>query len=438
MSDGRCNGTRTPGGLWPRRDVVRVGAAGILGLSTADLLALREAGAAEKRERACIVLWLSGGPSQLDTFDPKPEAPVEIRGPFSPINTNVSGIQITELFPRLAKQADQYAVLRSVYHTLDDHARGMCWMLAGRLHDSANYPTMGSVVARLRDGRSPMPPFLAVPRLNLVAGVSATDHSQTAGDLGPAWNPVTPDGLPGEEGFGIPDLDLPASVTPVRFERRARLLASQTGGEASEAERSLYQRALSLVRSDHIRRAFDLESEPAALRDRYGRHGFGQSTLLARRLVESGVQFVTVNWPNYYQWDHHTEYPGRMKYQGPVLDYALSALLGDLKDRGMLESTLVMCMGEFGRTPKVNANAGRDHWVNVMSVLMAGGGIRGGQAFGSSDSQGGYPNERPVHARDMVATAYHALGIDTKAEIHTLDGRPIQVLPDAEVVRELF
>jgi hypothetical protein len=426
-----------------RRGVLQIGAAGVLGLSTLDLALLREAGAAQKKERACILLWLSGGPSQLDTFDPKPEAPAEIRGPFAPIPTNVDGMQVTELFPKMARRAHQYSLLRSVYHTLDDHSRGMCWMLAGRVHDSVKYPTMGSVVARVRAASgtaSAMPPFVAVPRMNLVAGLNATEHCQTAGDLGGAWDPVTPDGVPGLEGFGIRDLDLPQGVPPVRFERRARLLSGgpAEAGSPGGSEDALYRRALSLVRSDQIRNAFDLEGESTSTRDRYGRHGFGQSTLLARRLVENGVGFVTVNWPNYYQWDHHTEFAGRMRYNAPPVDFAVSALLDDLRDRGMLDHTLVLLMGEFGRTPKVNPNAGRDHWVHVMTVLMAGGGIRGGRIVGSSDAQGAYPDERPIHAREMVATAYHALGIDVHAELRTMDGRPIPVLGEAEPVRELF
>ncbi len=421
-----------------RREVLRIGALSALGLTTTQLGALRAADAAPRTDRACILLWLSGGPSQLDTFDPKPDAPAEIRSPFAPIGTSVPGIQVTELFPRLARQAHHYALLRSVYHTLDDHARGMCWLLAGRLHDSIRYPNMGSVVARLRQKPGALPAFVTIPRMNLVAGLSATDHAQTAGDLGRSWDPLTPDGVPGVEGFRLTDLDLPREVSTERFQRRVQLLDRNEAAESGGGQDDLRRRAVELVRSDRIRAAFDLEAEPTALRDRYGRHGFGQSTLLARRLVERGVQFVNVNWPNYYQWDHHTEYAGRMQYQAPPLDFALGSLLEDLADRGMLDSTLVLCMGEFGRTPKVNVHAGRDHWVHVMTVLAAGAGIRGGQAIGSSTSDGGYPHDRPIHARDVVASAYHALGIDPLTELHTFDGRPFQLLPNAEIVPELF
>jgi len=427
-----------------RRELLRVGAAGALGLTLGDLLALRQAGAAAADESACIVLWLSGGPSQFDSFDPKSEAPAEIRGPFKPIETNVSGIRVCETFPKLARHADKYALLRSVHHGLDDHARGMCWMLAGRLHDTVNYPTMGSVVARLKPRHPQMPSFVTVPRIFPILGISETDHSQTAGDLGPAWNPVIPDGVPTEKGFGMRDLPLPERVDPGRFARREKLLGGVNRECGPEAQRSAradlgaaYRRAFELINSDRVRQAFDFEKEPASVRDRYGRHAFGQTVLLARRVVEAGARFVTVNWPTYYAWDHHGGIEGGMKSLAPLVDSALSALLEDLQQRGMLQKTLVICMGEFGRTPVLNKDAGRDHWVHVMSVLMAGGGIRGGQVVGSSTNDG-YPNERPIHAREMVATAYAALGIDTSAEVQTVIGRPIQVLPGVEPVRELL
>lgn len=427
-----------------RREVLRVGAAGVLGLSLAEMLALEQAGAATRDDRACIILWLSGGPSQLDTFDPKPDAPAEVRGPFKAIETNVSGIRICEPFPRLARHADKYAILRSVYHTLDDHARGMCWMLAGRLHDSIQYPTMGSVVARLKPPDAPVPPFVTVPRLNPIAGIPDVEHSQTAGDLGPSWNPVIPDGLPGQAGFGLKDLNLPPDVTRERLARRTHLLECANRAAGPDAEHSpragvasVYGRAFELIHSDLVRKAFDLQQEPARVRESYGTHPFGQAALLARRLVEAGTRFVTVNWPYYYQWDSHGNIDGSIRSIAPPLDSAMSALLEDLKQRGMLDRTLVLCMGEFGRTPKLNKDAGRDHWVSVMSVLAAGAGIRGGQVLGSSTVDG-QPDERPVHARDLVATAYTCLGIDLNAELTTLGGRPFNVLPGASPIRELL
>ncbi len=428
-----------------RRSLLEVGATGALGLTLTDFLGLRAAGATTSEERSCIVLWLTGGPSQIETFDPKPDAPAEIRGSFKPIETNVSGIRVCELWPKLARHADKYALLRSVHHGLDDHARGMCWLLAGRLHDAVQYPTMGSVVVRLKRPLSPLPQFVTVPRLNLIAGVPEVEHSQTAGDLGAAWNPVVPDGVPGAPGVGIRDLSLPQGVSPVRFERRTSLLdrldmpEARDGGARSGRRElgAVYQRAFELLGSDRVQQAFDLDREPAALRDRYGRHGFGQGALLSRRLVERGVRFVTVNWPTYYSWDSHNAAENGMRRLAPIADQATAALFEDLHQRGLLERTVVLLMGEFGRTPRFNKDGGRDHWIHVFSVLMGGGGIRGGQVVGSSTGDG-YPDERPIHAQEVVASAYRALGVDLEAEMHTVGGRPFQVLPGASPIRELF
>jgi hypothetical protein len=437
-----CPEARRLARMVSRRDLLVVGGMGALGLTLADMLALERAGAATNDERAGILLWLTGGPSQFDSFDPKPDAPAEVRGPFKAIPTNVDGIRFTEVFARTAKHADRLAVMRSVYHPLDHHVLAQGWMTAGRVHDSVSYPPMGSVVAKLTPPDPYLPSFVTLPRMHLIVGFNETQHSQTAGDLGPAYNPLVPDGIPGNADFRVPDLALPGGTDAARFDRRTRLLAAVNRHAGPEGMRSpragmeaIYERAVDLIHSQKVRAAFDLEKEPAAVRDGYGRNGFGQSVLLSRRLVEAGVRFVTVNWPSYYAWDHHGGIEGGMKNTGAWLDMALSSLLEDLRQRGMLERTLVLVMGEFGRTPKINKDAGRDHWVNVMSVLMAGAGIRGGQVIGSSTPDG-YPDERPIHARDMVATAYQALGIDTRAQIDTIIGRPIQVLPDAEPVRE--
>jgi uncharacterized protein DUF1501 len=423
-----------------RRELLTVGCVSVLGLSVADLLALREAQAAST-DYSTILLWLTGGPSQFDTFDPKPEAPAEVRGPFKAIPTNVNGIQFAEVFSRTAKYADRLAVLRSVYHGLDHHVLAQGWMTAGRLHDTVNYPPMGSVVARLAPQSLVVPPFVTLPRMALIAGFNETQHSQTAGDLGPAYNPLIPDGIPGDAGFAVRDVALPGGVDPARFDRRTRLLSGvnrKPGAGAPQAGmEAIYEKAFDLIHSEKVHAAFSLEKEPAALRDAYGRNGFGQATLLARRLIEAGVRFVTVNWPSYYAWDQHGSIESGMKSTGGVLDMALSSLLEDLATRGLLERTLVLVMGEFGRTPRINAGAGRDHWPQVMSVLMAGARIRGGQVIGSSTNDG-YPDERPVHARDMVATAYRAIGINPEAELPTVMGRPIKILPDAEPVQELL
>lgn len=437
-----CGGARRLARTVSRRDLLRVGSLGVAGLSLADLLALRRVEAAPADVNA-ILLWLTGGPSQFDSFDPKPDAPAEVRGPFKAIPTSVDGVQFTEVFPRLAQQAHRLAVLRSVYHPLDHHVLAQGWMTAGRVHDTVNYPPMGSVVARVKPGSPLLPSFVTVPRMKLIEGFNETQHFQTAGDLGPSYNPLIPDGIPGEAGFAVRDLSLPGGVDRGRFDRRCHLLAGVdrrlAAGASSPAGgmQAIYERAFDLIHSECVHAAFDLSREPEKLRDGYGRNGFGQATLLARRLVEAGVRFVTVNWPSYYAWDHHGGIEGGMKSTGAWLDQALSSLLDDLSGRGLLETTLVLVMGEFGRTPKLNTSGGRDHWVGVMSVLMAGARVRGGRVVGSSTTDG-YPEERPIHARDMVATAYAALGINPEASLDTVLGRPITILPDAEPVREVL
>lgn len=439
-----CEGARNAELSHGRRQLLTVGALGVGGLTLADVLALQQAQAAPRDDCSTILLWLTGGPSQFDSFDPKPDAPAEVRGPFKPIPTRLDGAQFTEVFEKTAKQAHRLAVLRSVYHPLDNHVTAAGWMTAGRVHDTVNYPPLGSVVARVKPASPVLPAFVTVPRMHLIAGYDETQHFQTAGDLGPAFNPLIPDGVPGDSGFGVRDLGLPAGVDRSRFERRAHLFQGVNPRNSAEALRSpqprmraLYEKAFDLIHSSEVHRAFDLASEPDKLRDSYGRNGFGQSTLLARRLVESGVRFVTVNWPSYYAWDHHGSIQNGMKSTGGWLDSALSSLLDGLAQRGMLDRTVVMVAGEFGRTPRLNKDAGRDHWVHVMSVLLAGGRIRGGQVYGSSTPDG-YPDEKPLHARDMVATLYAALGISVDAELPTMIGRPITVLPGGEPVRDLL
>jgi hypothetical protein len=280
--------------------------------------------------------------------------------------------------------------------------------------------------------------------MKLIEGFNETQHFQTAGDLGAGFNPVIPDGIPGEKGFAVRDLAYPERVDGGRFDRRSRLLSCVNRASGPEGLRSprqgmqsIYEKAFDLIHSEKVRAAFDLEKETPKLRDSYGRNGFGQATLLARRLVEAGTRYVTVNWPSYYAWDQHGSIEAGIKSTGSWLDAALSTLLEDLQQRGLLERTLVLVMGEFGRTPKVNKDGGRDHWVQVMSVLMAGARIRPGQVYGSSTADG-YPDDRPLHARDMVATCYRALGINTEAELQTVIGRPITVLPEAEPVAALL
>jgi hypothetical protein len=440
--------TRLCDGL-SRRRFLQVGALGPLGLSLP--LALRAEAAASKprTQKSCILLWLQGGPSQIDTFDPKPDAPAEIRGPFGPLETNVSGIRIADVFPKLARHAEKYALLRSVHHPSPAHIIGHQYMLCGMGDGSVAYPSMGAVISRLRGGGSLLPPWVLVPNMAYETNATPEKLCQTAGYLGAGHDPVIPQGDLVEGVLTLNGLDPPPGITSERLRHRRRLLglnpASALGQvEPGRSADAIYERAFSLMDSEGVRRAFDLRHEPDSLRDQYGRNHVGQGALLARRLVEAGVRFVTVNWPNRLAWDSHADLEGQMRtHLCPTLDRTLSTLLQDLHHRGLLESTLVLVMGEMGRTPKLgNADPlyadGRDHWSDVMSVLIAGGGVRGGQVVGASDSEGAYPAHRPIPSYDLVATVYHAFGITPDDTVETPAGQPKKVLERGAPVLELF
>jgi hypothetical protein len=436
----------------PRRRFLEIGALGCFGLSLSGLLRAEAAvPAAKRRQTSCIVLWLQGGPSQIDTFDPKPEAPPEIRGPFGALETNVSGIRIADVFPRLARRAHHYALLRSVHHPVPAHIVGHQYMLCGMGNGGVAYPNMGAVIARLRGGGSLLPPWVLLPNIAYETNATPERLCQTAGYLGSEHDAVVPEGDLVRGRLTLRELDPPAGIAPGRAARRHRLLAARVreGAERASVEPlrsadALYQRALSLMDAAGVRSAFDLTREPEALRNRYGRNHVGQGALLARRLVEAGTRFVTVNWPNRLAWDSHTDLEGQMRsHLAPTLDRALSTLLDDLSDRGLLESTMVVVMGEMGRTPKLGGSDplyadGRDHWSAVMSVLMAGGGIRGGQVIGASDAEGAYPKDRPIASHDVVASVYHAFGIGPDETVEAVGGQPKKVLESGAPVPELF
>ncbi len=433
----------------PRRDFLKIGALGAFGLSLADLW---RAEASVSRpvagpEKSCILLWLQGGPSQIDTFDPKPEQPAEIRGPFEAIETNVSGIRVTEPFPKLARCAHHYALIRSVHHPLADHGRnGHQWMLCGRSAAGVAYPSIAAVISRLRGGKSLLPRHVAVPNLAYFDQVPAVGLAQTGGLLGEEYAPVVPEGTLGSPDLRLPNVTRPAGVTTGRDQRRRTLLAGAgepalSGTAPGHALDRIQEKAFHLIDSGGMRQAFDLTREPERLRDRYGRNPVGASVLLARRLVEQDVRFVTVNWPNYYEWDNHADIEGAIgQHLGPTLDRALSALLDDLHQRGRLESTLVVAMGEMGRTPKMGAEAGiytngRGHWGGVLTVLMAGGGVQGGQVIGASDDQGAYPASHAVSPSDIAASVYHVFGIRPTDSLPVPGGR---VLDQGEPIAALF
>jgi hypothetical protein len=430
-----------------RREFLRVGGLAFAGLSLPTLLAGKVAAAPKTgvKAKACIQLFMWGGPSQLETFDLKPHAPEGIRSLFRPIATNVTGIRICEHLPRMARMADRYAILRSVMHTGVNHGTSAYHMLTGHIHATpgtlrhptpSDHPSVGCAVARF--GRQPrnLPPYVALPSV-LHDGDGGEVPGQGPGFLGQAFAPFLVDGDPTRPDFSIKALSLPADVDSRRVQRRMGLLAAldhanERLGQAPSTRDAAehYERAFRLLRSPATQRAFHLATEPNRVRDRYGWHHFGQSCLLARRLVEAGVPLITVYWnaphiDDLQHWDTHKDSVNRLKnHLLPPFDQAMTALLEDLHERRLLDSTLVVWMGEFGRTPKINKAVGRDHWGFCQSVLMAGAGVRGGQVYGSSDASAAYAAEYPVSPDDLAATVFDSLGIPLAQEMRDAQGRP--------------
>jgi hypothetical protein len=441
----RCDGVT-------RRDFVRIGGLTAMGLGLTDLL--RSRGLAAERgstltakANRCILIWLDGGPTHLETFDLKPDAPAEVRGPFQPISTVVPGTQICELMPNTAQRLDKLAIIRSVTSPLGEHNFGAHYLLTGyKPTPVLEYPSFGSVVAHLRGGESVLPPHVAVPQFRVGGGRMAGN-----GFLPEGSRPFSVGGDPAKPEFRVRDLDFYPGVDGERIDRRRDFLAALDGfrrdaesGTSGAPSDPGFEQAYRLVASPEAKKAFDLRAEPPAVRQRYGPRTIGQCCLLARRLVERGVPFVTVNNPG---WDTHNNAYTRLKegYTGakvpvgliPSLDLALAALIGDLEDRGLLDETLIVVMGEFGRTPKLNVDGGRDHWPRVFSVALAGGGVPGGQVIGASDSVGEGPKDRPVTPADLAATIYTLLGIDPAHTLYTPDSRPVHVNRDGKALAEI-
>lgn len=440
-----------------RRDFLHAGSLAMLGLGLSSYESLQARGAvAPDRDINCILLFLVGGPSHLDTWDMKPDAPAEIRGPFRPIATNIPGIQISEVFPRLAGLMDRVALVRTVYHQATAvHDTGHQMMQTGRLFTGGiEHPHMGCVVAKLKGPRGDVPPHVLMPRPIGNTGGNMP-HGQSAGYLGKTYDPFILNADPSDPKFQVPDLLPPDYVTAVREARRRSLREAIDGSvkafEASADARLLdanFQQAYRLMSSRAAREAFDLAAEPDAIRDRYGRTRFGQSCLLARRLVERGVRFVTVNMFetvfNEITWDIHGSAPFSpiecyKDEVGPNFDNAYSALLEDLGQRGLLANTMVLAFGEFGRTPKINPAGGRDHHPNCWTVLFAGGPIQGGRVVGASDEIGYAPKDRPVTTAEIAATVYHGLGISLDTELPGPQSRPLRLVDHGvEPIHELF
>jgi hypothetical protein len=427
-----------------RRAALKVGGLGLAGLTLPSLLQAEQRKRTKKASaRSVILLFQFGGASHLDTFDPKPSAPAEIRGEFAAIKTNVPGIHISEHLPRLARLADTFALVRGVHHTRSSHNPGAYYSLTGRepLTDlvtanaaATDFPHPGSIVDYLQRGERKSPPFVALP--TMIADGPFRTPGEFAGFLGKMYDPLWILADPNAADFNVEQLTLPAELDVERVHERRSILR-ELDAKSRMAERvaavqgmnDYRGRAIDLLTSPATRQAFALHEESDRLRDRYGRNTYGQSVLLARRLVEAGVRFVTVYYSRGISgWDTHKDNFNTLKNSRlPHTDLALSALLDDLRVRGLLEETLVYWTGDFGRTPKINKDAGRDHWPRCQTVLMAGGGIRGGQLHGASDAIGAAPADKPVLPDDITATLFHALGIDPETIVRDQLNRPMPI-----------
>jgi hypothetical protein len=428
-----------------RREWLRIG--GACGLSLPALLATPRAvkGNPEPKAKACIQLFLLGAPPQQETWDPKPDSPKEARGDLKPIQSATPGLLVGELMPRTAKLTQKIAVLRAVSTNDSAHSSSGYYMTTGVPHapigvENAkpgapnDWPSLGAVVRRLWPHPTPLPAAITLPEQSANDG-NLTWPGQDAGWLGRAFDPWLLEGDPNAAQFKIAGLTPPAELPPARLDQRRSLL-EQIDHHLDRVEREhpvRSRQAFDLVASPAARKAFDLDSEGPRVRDRYGRTKFGQSCLLARRLVEAGVPLVRVNWsrvagaPNNGHWDTHSQNTKGLQALMPIMDQAYSALIEDLSDRGLLDSTLVMWTGEFGRTPKINGAGGRDHWGPVFSVALAGGGVRGGVVYGASDKIAAYPKDGRVRPQDITATIFHCLGIPPDSEIHDALNRPMPI-----------
>ncbi len=444
-----------------RRSFVQLGMAGMASIGLPALLKAKESAASKlasggAKNTSVILIWLDGGPSHMDLYDMKPDAPIEYRGIWQPIRTNVPGIELGEMCREQAKVADKFSILRSLYHNNGDHFTGAHLVLTGRGGPNGNNitgksPSIGSIAARLAGSRQPgMPPYVAVPQASSVGlqpGYFGADY------VGKAFNPFETGGDPNAAAFSVKNLGLEGGITLDRLNDRQTLRqyfdslhrqVDQTG--AVESMDRFQQQAFELVAGSAAQKAFDISREDAALRDKYGRTSVGQSCLLARRLVEAGTTFVTVHSGG---WDDHWNLKSGYEQKFPPVDQAVAALLTDLSDRGQLDKTLVLLTGEFSRTPRMNdggnggaagsmGTPGRDHWGNSMFCLMAGGGVQGGRAVGSTNRLGEAPKDRPASMGDLHTTIYHVLGIDPKTSFLNHAGRPVYAVDDGEVISELF
>ncbi len=429
-----------------RRDFLKVGSASLLGLALPDLLRAeaRADGAGTKKAHSVILVWLAGGPATIDMWDIKTEADEGIRGEFKPIETSAPGVYISEHLPKMAKAMDKCTIVRSLHHTIAAHGPGTVYITTGnRPTPALSYPALGSLCAKLLPVEKGVPPYVSFNNLrNGLAGLS--------GYLGTAFNPFEVEGAGGGGKGGdfgqlrVRGVSLPADISLKDLEDRNKLLenfdsnfkALDNSADLASGLDKFHQQALDILRSDKTKKAFDLKLESQATRERYGKDGFAQGALAARRLVEAGVRFVTIGTGG---WDTHANNFKSLKERLlPQLDQTLSALIEDLGEKGMLDNTIVYCAGEFGRTPKINKNTGRDHWARSMAAVVAGGGFQKGYAHGTTDKEGMAPATEPVTPDDLSATIFHRLGIDPHQELQSGAGRPIQLFREGKIVEKLL
>jgi hypothetical protein len=435
-----CN---SPDHVWRpnRREFLYVGLVGSLGLTLGNWFKLQaksttgQSAIKEGPAKSVINIYLPGGMAAQESFDPKLLAPIEYRGPLGTVKTKLDGIYFSEFMKETAKVADKITVVRSMTHGEADHDRGTHNMFTGyRPSPAVQYPSMGSVVSHELGGRNNLPPYICIPNMpNTFAGT---------GYLGSAYGPFSLGGDPARGEFKVRDLTLPGGIDEKRFAERREMRAvvdahfsALEKSDALEGMDSFYDRAYAMISSDKARAAFSMKDEPDKLKDEYGRNAAGQRMLLARRLVEAGVRFVSLT---YGGWDHHDNIKNAMNGQMPNFDQAFAALIRDLDQRGMLDSTLVMVTTEFGRTPKINGTAGRDHWPRVFNIVLAGGGIKKGLVYGASDPTGGEPDSDPLQVEQYAATVYHLLGIDWQKNLIAPGNRPLKIVKDGEVVKDLL
>jgi hypothetical protein len=427
-----------------RREFLRIGGLSAVGLTLPAVLRMRHAAAAAdtvsrtRSHPSCILLWLEGGPSHIDTFDPKPDAPAEVRGEFGTVTTTIPGVRFSDQLPKLAKVADKLSVIRGHDPRNGTHGVADHLMMSGhKFNPTLAYPCYGSVVAKERGYVNDIFPFVQLGR-----NIDKRSNGGIAGFLGDQYNAFEIPDDPNSPGFRVRDLSLATKADCDRLRRRYSMLQEldkyQKGIESAPQELRtrdiFYEKAHDLITSPTAKAAFDLSKEAPKVRETYGKNGFGQSCLLARRLIEAGVQFVTVTSGG---WDTHQNNFTALKKIVPPMEQAYAALLSDLSERGMLDSTLIVWMGDFGRTPRINVAAGRDHWASAGVVCMGGGGVKTGQVVGSTNPLGEFVTDSPVAPQDVAATIYHAMGVPLHTWYKTADGRPVELCPEGKRVKQL-